>query len=164
MRIGSIVFALLLWITPATAIVNVGSTRHSSGVHYQRSYSRGSYRSRSLGSSSRRNSYSPRSVRRSSAHISSGGYRVHSYRPRATPVYSSRERDSHGRIKRSTAAKDAFKHQNPCPSTGRRTGACPGYVIDHVRPLANGGRDDPSNMQWQTKEAAKEKDKWERKQ
>jgi hypothetical protein len=32
-----------------------------------------------------------------------------------------------------------------------------------VKPLANGGADDPSNMQWQTKEAAKEKDKWERK-
>jgi hypothetical protein len=31
-----------------------------------------------------------------------------------------------------------------------------------VIPLAKGGRDDPSNMQWQTKADAKAKDKWER--
>jgi hypothetical protein len=36
-------------------------------------------------------------------------------------------------------------------------------VIDHVQPLASGGADSPSNMQWQTTAAAKEKDKWERK-
>jgi len=39
----------------------------------------------------------------------------------------------------------------------------PGYVIDHVRPLACGGADAPSNMQWQTSAAAKAKDKVERK-
>jgi len=39
----------------------------------------------------------------------------------------------------------------------------PGYVVDHIIPLVCGGDDDPSNMQWQTKEAAKEKDGWERK-
>jgi hypothetical protein len=72
------------------------------------------------------------------------------------------QRDSHGRIKRSTAAKDAFKRQHPCPSTGRSSGACPGYVIDHVKALECGGADDPSNMQWQTVSAAKAKDKTER--
>jgi hypothetical protein len=41
-------------------------------------------------------------------------------------------RDSRGRIKRSTAAKDEFKLEKPCPATGRSSGSCPGYVIDHV--------------------------------
>ena len=36
-----------------------------------------------------------------------------------------------------------------------------GYVVDHVIPLKTGGCDCPANMQWQTKEEAKEKDKWE---
>jgi hypothetical protein len=38
----------------------------------------------------------------------------------------------------------------------------PGYVIDHRVPLACGGPDAPSNMQWQTVAAAKAKDKTER--
>ena len=37
-----------------------------------------------------------------------------------------------------------------------------GYVIDHIQPLACGGADTPSNMQWQTKAAAAAKDKTER--
>jgi len=32
-------------------------------------------------------------------------------------------------------------------------------IVDHVTPLKRGGADSPSNMQWQTKEEAK--DKWE---
>ena len=74
---------------------------------------------------------------------------------------SSVARDSHGRIARSRAATDSFKHSNPCPSTGSSSGACPGYVIDHVTALKRGGADDPSNMQWQTIEASKAKDKVE---
>ncbi len=95
-----------------------------------------------------------------SGHHSSGYHSTRSHhggRKKAVGV----PRDSHGRIKRSTRAKDAFRHSHPCPSTGKTTGACPGYVIDHIRPLKEGGVDDPSNMQWQTKAAAKEKDKWE---
>ncbi|HVB33764.1 MAG TPA: HNH endonuclease signature motif containing protein [Patescibacteria group bacterium] len=38
-----------------------------------------------------------------------------------------------------------------------------GHVIDHIDPLACGGLDAPSNMQWQTIAAAKAKDKVERK-
>ena len=72
-------------------------------------------------------------------------------------------RDTHGKIKRSKEATGAFQRQNPCPSTGKTSGKCSGYVIDHKIPLAKGGADDPSNMQWQTKEAAKAKDKVERK-
>jgi hypothetical protein len=84
-------------------------------------------------------------------------YVADGYAPHATV-----QRDSHGRIKRSAAAKDAFKQQRPCPSTGRSSGSCPGYVIDHVKPLECGGADAPSNMQWQTTSAAKAKDKTER--
>lgn len=64
---------------------------------------------------------------------------------------------------RSLAAKNAFKRLYPCPATGKAGGPCPGYVIDHVVPLACGGRDAPDNMQWQTVTDAKAKDRWERK-
>lgn len=70
-------------------------------------------------------------------------------------------RDKHGRIKRSSSAKRAFERQMPCPSTGKVRGGCPGYIVDHVRPLECGGADAPSNMQWQTVAAAKAKDKTE---
>lgn len=70
-------------------------------------------------------------------------------------------RDSHGRIKRSGRARSEFQHSHPCPSTSRSSGGCPGYVIDHTLALKHGGRDAPDNMQWQTKQAAKEKDRIE---
>ena len=34
-----------------------------------------------------------------------------------------------------------FERQHPCPSTRRTSGRCPGYVVDHVRPLECGGAD-----------------------
>jgi len=68
------------------------------------------------------------------------------------------ERDNNG-IKRSEHATDEFKKSHPCPSTNKSSGFCPGYVIDHVKPLKRGGADDPSNMQWQTTADAKAKDK-----
>jgi hypothetical protein len=67
-----------------------------------------------------------------------------------------------GGTKRSEEAKESFERQSPCPATGKHSGSCPGYVVDHVRPLACGGADSPSNMQWQTVADAKAKDKTER--
>lgn len=66
------------------------------------------------------------------------------------------------KIERSAAARRAFQRLMPCPATGRTRGACPGWVVDHVVPLACGGADAPANMQWQTREAARAKDRWER--
>src|SRR5207244_4509340 len=101
------------------------------------------------------------STGRSSRHSSSraGKSKGNHYSRRATS--SSVKRDKHGRIKRSSAAKHSFERQHPCPSTGRTSGRCPGYVVDHVRPLECGGADAPSNMQWQTVAAGKAKDRTE---
>jgi len=70
-------------------------------------------------------------------------------------------RDSRGRIARSEHAKSEFKQSQPCPSTGKSSGACPGYFIDHITPRKRGGADAPYNMQWQTVEQARTKDRWE---
>src|SRR4051794_25923542 len=81
--------------------------------------------------------------------------------PKSTARCASCVRTSKGRIARSAAAKRTFRKSHPCPSTGKASGACPGYVIDHVVPLKRGGADGPRNMQWQTAAAAKAKDKVE---
>ncbi len=70
-------------------------------------------------------------------------------------------RDSHGRNARSQRAKSEFKKQPPCLSTGRSSGACPGCVIEPVKPLKRAGVDKPGNMRWQAKKAAEQKDKIE---
>ena len=98
----------------------------------------------------------PRAARRvhgrSSHHSSSG---------RPSRAYAGVKRDGHGRIARDPHAKEAFRRTHPCPATGKTYGACPGWVVDHVRALKHGGADDVSNMQWQTRAAAKAKDRWE---
>jgi len=60
---------------------------------------------------------------------------------------------------RSYAERQAFKNDNPCPSTGKSYGPCEGYQVDHVKALENGGADKPSNMQWLTIEQHREKTK-----
>ena len=109
------------------------------------------------GHSSSHSSHSSSHSSHSGSASSSSGGSGHSGHHKAEGV----ARDSRGKIARSTQAKDAFKRQHPCPSTGRSSGACPGYVIDHVIALKRGGTDDPVNMQWQTTAAAKAKDKYE---
>lgn len=82
-------------------------------------------------------------------------------KPGGSKVVAGAKRDEHGKIARSSEEKAAFKKSRPCPSTGKSSGACPGYVVDHVVPLKRGGADRPDNMQWQTTAAAKAKDKTE---
>jgi hypothetical protein len=65
------------------------------------------------------------------------------------------------RAHRSRAVTRELERENPCPSTGRTNGAYPGYVRDHVEPLACGGAEAVSN-QWQTTADESAKDKWER--
>lgn len=69
---------------------------------------------------------------------------------------------AHAAEHRSPAVKAEFQRMHPCPATGKTRGACPGYVKDHIVPLCAGGPDAASNMQWQTVEAGKAKDKLER--
>jgi len=76
--------------------------------------------------------------------------------PRATTPATPGARTSGGRIQRSEKSKDDFMRQ-----TGHPHG-WPGHVVDHKVPLACGGADAPSNMQWQTTGEAKAKDKVER--
>lgn len=65
---------------------------------------------------------------------------------------------------RSAAERAAFKREHPCPATGLHRGSCPGYVIDHVRPLCAGGPDARSNMQWQARAESLVKDREERRE
>lgn len=85
---------------------------------------------------------------RGSSHSRSLHPRAHVQKPRAT-------HESH-RIHRSKAAKDDFMRESGHPH------GWPGHVVDHIVPLACGGSDSPSNMQWQTVEDGKAKDKVER--
>lgn len=102
-------------------------------------------------------------------------YTPREYHPRTYRTYSPRKRGSrlhsnrawlhkyasnpftnHGEY-RSLAEKHLFWEQSGHPH------GWPGHVVDHVTPLACGGADRPSNMQWQTIAEGKAKDKWERK-
>ena len=69
--------------------------------------------------------------------------------------------DADAKQHRSTASRAEFIREHPCPSTGERRGHCPGWIVDHVNPLACGGTDAPGNMQWQKIADAKAKDKVE---
>lgn len=76
-------------------------------------------------------------------------------------------RDAKGEIIRSQAVLRQFQKLVPCPSTKQKTGKCPGWAKDHVRPLAACGCDSIVNLQW-LKDTIKHckgpecKDNWER--
>ena len=63
---------------------------------------------------------------------------------------------------RDTAQVRAFRKMFPCPSTGKTTGKCEGYVVDHVVPLCWGGADVPANMAWEEIRQSYLKDRFER--
>src|SRR5438132_13387990 len=50
-----------------------------------------------------------------------------------------------------TYRRDAFQRRNPCPSTGKPYGQCPGYVVRDVAPEHRGGA---WTMRWMTTEEA----------
>ena len=131
-RCGAMLMAMLLALGPVGAWARGHGSGHSSGSRSSYSSGSHSYRSSSHGTSS----HSSRSS-------------------------GSTHRSSHGKYRRDPEQRARFMRQYPCPSTGRTSGACKGYVVDHVVPLKRGGADAPSNMQWQTTQAAKAKDKWE---
>jgi hypothetical protein len=57
---------------------------------------------------------------------------------------------------------DAFRKTHPCPSTGKTTGPCPGWVADHAYPLCAGGNDSVENLVWQDVKGSYLKDRIER--
>jgi len=70
------------------------------------------------------------------------------------------------RILRDGKQKYLFRKHNPCPANGSLHGACPGWSVDHIRPLASCGCDNYNNMQWLNNDiktcAGICKDRWER--
>ena len=73
-----------------------------------------------------------------------------------------------GKLARSRLQIAEFKRTYACPANGRKFGACPGWAIDHVIPLACGGCDSINNMQWlpnaiKSAPGTLAKDRWERK-
>ena len=92
----------------------------------------------------------------SSSHHGSSGTSSHASSTGHRSTYSSvARRDKNGKIARSSTAKHEFEKETGYPH-GRK-----GYVVDHIVPLKRGGADAPSNMQWQTIQDAKSKDKRE---
>lgn len=78
------------------------------------------------------------------------------------------ERYADGSIKRSQAVLREFQRIHPCPSTGRTTGRCPFWHMNHVIPLAACGRDVVENIHWvpavmKTGPGFYPVDRWERK-
>lgn len=58
------------------------------------------------------------------------------------------KRNTKGDIIRRADVLAAFKKEHPCPVNGATSGSCSGWAMDHVIPLACGGCDSVSNLQW----------------
>jgi 5-methylcytosine-specific restriction endonuclease McrA len=164
---GALIPALVLSVSLLVAVTSAADAQRRGGgsrSHSSRSYSSHTYRAPRASYSTRgyrapRASYRTSTSRRYGTHVTTrarSAPRAHAYTPRISRQSVRVARDSRGRIRRSESAKRAFLRQTGYPH-GR-----PGYVVDHIVPLACGGADAPSNMQWQSREAARAKDRVER--
>lgn len=72
-------------------------------------------------------------------------------------------RHADGGIMRSSAVTRTFKKLHPCPSTSLTFGPCPGWYMDHVKPLSCGYCDSLDNLQWLPSDLWMAKSLWERK-
>ena len=140
----SLTFAFSIILSLSLSYSFAQHSYHSSSHSSYKSSSHSSYQHSSSGHHRSTYSTSPKT-----SHYSTSGHHRSTYSTTA-------KRDSHGHIQRSSTERERFMRETGYPH-GRK-----GYVIDHIVPLSEGGTDDPSNMQWQTKEDAKAKDKWER--
>lgn len=151
MRLTRLV-ASLVWFSVVAAPQSVSAQRRSGSTHV-RGYTRhdGTY-VHPYTRSAPRSYTTPHSYSAPRSHAAPRAYT----KPRSYTAPRNGPRDSRGRIHRSREAKDEFLRRTGYPH-GR-----PGYVVDHVVPLCAGGADAPSNMQWQTVEEGKVKDRQER--
>jgi hypothetical protein len=124
MRLVVLLVASLLAVAPAPS-----SGRSSAGRSTSVRSPRGSWRKSTTEFSTSRVS-SPHRSR--SPELYSGRPASKAFREPSRNKCASCVRNSHGRIQRSATAKRQFEGSNPCPSTGRTSSACSGYVIDHV--------------------------------
>jgi hypothetical protein len=154
----TIMAAVALIALPAISMASGTSARSPLGSHSSHSTSSGTHHSTGPSHGGVQRHAPPRHASKATPGTHSTKYDAASLSSHPPPGF---QRDSHGRIKRDPAQRAKFMKSHPCPSTGKTYGACQGYVVDHVQALKHGGRDDSSNMQWQTTAEAKAKDKWE---
>lgn len=72
-----------------------------------------------------------------------------------------------GTIARNRSVIERFRKRFPCPTGAKHNESCEGWAVDHVIPLACGGRDIVSNLQWlpdeiKSTDNPNAKDRWER--
>ena len=132
MKCKAVIAALLLMVLA----IGVATDGYARSVHVHGYY-------RKNGTYVHSHSRSSPHHRSSSSHTSSYHYHPDSDAPRHPS--------------RSHEMRQTFVLTHPCPSTGTITATCPGYQVDHIQALENGGADFPSNMRWLSVEEHRQK-------